>query len=69
MEVQRDLFVRGQKARLLRAGDPSVLARLLSGLVFAYQSLDPAVVSDEPDADERLSLDSLHEIVDGAFRR
>jgi TetR/AcrR family transcriptional regulator len=69
MEIQSDLFARGQKAKELRAGDPSVLARLFSGLVFAYQSLDPVVVSDDPERSERLPLDALHEIIDGAFRR
>jgi TetR/AcrR family transcriptional regulator len=68
MDSQADLFERGQKAKLLRDGDPVVLGRLFSGLIAAYQSLDPAVVSDD-DTGERLSLASLHEIIDGAFRR
>ena len=68
MDSQADLFARGQRADLLRDGDPVVLGRLFSGLIAAYQSLDPAVVSDD-DTGERLSLDSLHEIIDGAFRR
>jgi hypothetical protein len=33
----------------------------------AYQALDPAVVSDDPGAGERLALDELHEIVEHAF--
>jgi hypothetical protein len=44
-----------------------VLARLFSGLMAAYQALDPAVVSDDPDAGERLALDELHEMVEHAF--
>jgi AcrR family transcriptional regulator len=68
MEIQADLFARGQKAKQFRAGDPLVLARLLSGLVAAYQSLDPAVVSDD-DRSERLPLAHLHDIIDGAFSR
>jgi len=68
MTSQADLFARGQKAKLLRDGDPVVLGRLFTGLVVAYQSLDPAVVSDEVTG-ERLSLDALHQIIDGAFRR
>jgi AcrR family transcriptional regulator len=69
MEIQAGIFQRGQKAGELRDGDPFVLARLLSGLISAYQSLDPAVVLGDPGASERLGLDALHEIVDGAFRR
>jgi TetR/AcrR family transcriptional regulator len=69
MAIQADVFVRGQQAGEFRDGDPQVLARLLSGLVATFQLLDPAVVSDDADADERLPLDTLHEIVDGAFRR
>ncbi len=46
-----------------------VLARLFSGMVAAYQSLDPAVMSDDPDPEERLPLADLHEMIDRAFRR
>lgn len=69
MEIQAGVFARGQEAGDLREGDPLVLSRLLSGLVATYQLLDPAVVSDEADPEERLSLERLHEIIDGAFRR
>jgi TetR/AcrR family transcriptional regulator len=68
MELQAGIFARGQKAKEFRDGDPIVLARLLSGLVSAYQSVDPAVVSDD-DTSERLPLRTLHEIIDGAFGR
>jgi AcrR family transcriptional regulator len=68
MEIQAGIFLRGQKAKEFRDGDPFVLARLLSGLVSAYQSLDPAVVSDD-DTSERLPLQALHDIIDGAFAR
>ncbi len=68
MEIQADIFRRGQRRKELRSGDPVVLARLLSGLIFGFQSLDPAVVADG-DASERLPLTALHEIVDGAFAR
>src|SRR5262245_15712293 len=68
METQADLFARGQKTGELRAGDPLVLARLFSGLVSAYQSLDPVVLTGDADAPERLPLRALHEIIDGAFR-
>ncbi|HEX8804355.1 MAG TPA: TetR/AcrR family transcriptional regulator [Acidimicrobiales bacterium] len=68
MEIEADVFRQGQRTGDLRDGDPLVLARLLSGLVATFQLLDPAVVSDDAGAPERLSLDTLHEIVEGAFR-
>jgi AcrR family transcriptional regulator len=67
MRLQAGLFERGQAAGTFRYGDPEVLARLFSGLIAAYQALDPAVVGDDPDADERLPLESLHELVERAF--
>jgi TetR/AcrR family transcriptional regulator len=67
MRRQADLFRRGQATKQLCAGDPDVLARLFSGIVSSYQALDPAVVSDEPGAAERLPLDELHHIVERAF--
>jgi TetR/AcrR family transcriptional regulator len=69
MDIQADVFERGQRRGEIRDGDPYVLARLFSGLVATYQLLDPAIVSDDTDGGERLPLDSLHEIIDGAFRR
>jgi TetR/AcrR family transcriptional regulator len=69
MDIQAGVFERGQRSGEIRDGDPYVLARLFSGLVATYQLLDPAIVSDDADGGERLPLDSLHEIVDGAFRR
>lgn len=67
MRLQASLFERGQAAGVFRPGDPEVLARLFSGLMSAYQALDPAVVSDDPDAGERLALTDLHDIVSSAF--
>lgn len=67
MEVQAGVFRRGQEAGVLRDGDPHVLGRLFSGLVGAFQSTDPRVVADIPDA-ERLPLADLHDIVEQAFR-
>jgi TetR/AcrR family transcriptional regulator len=67
MALQSALFARGQAAGVLRDGDPEVLARLFSGLISAYQAVDPAVVSDDPDASERLGLDGLHALVADAF--
>jgi AcrR family transcriptional regulator len=67
MRLQAALIERGQRAGAFRSGDAEVLARLFSGLMAAYQALDPAVVSDDPGAGERLALDELHEIVEHAF--
>jgi TetR/AcrR family transcriptional regulator len=67
MEIQAGIFRRGQATGVLCAGDPLVLGRLISGLVAAYQSTDPAVVADAPTTDERLPLVGLHGIVDRAF--
>ena len=69
MEIQAGVFARGQETGELRDGDPYVLARMLSGLVATFQLLDPAIVGDGPDGGEGLPLQTLHEIVDGAFRR
>jgi TetR/AcrR family transcriptional regulator len=67
MGLQADMFARGQRDGTFRAGDPQVLARLFSGLISAYQVLDPAVMSDEPAPGERLPLADLHAIVERAF--
>jgi len=67
MRLQADLFRRGQRSGVLHAGDPDVLARLLSGLVSAYQALDPEVVSDERDPGERLPLKDFHVLLDRTF--
>jgi AcrR family transcriptional regulator len=67
MDVQAGIFRRGQAVGVLREGDAGVLGLLLTGLVAAYQSTDPAVVADPPSTDERLPLADLHEIVDRAF--
>jgi len=68
MVLQAALFERGQRAGVFREGDPVVLGRLLSGLVSAYQALDPAVVDDGTEASERFPLNDLHAIVESAFR-
>ena len=67
MRLQAGLFERGQEAGQFRPGDPHVLARLFSGIMSAYQALDPAVVSDEADPGERFPLGDLHDVVTGAF--
>jgi AcrR family transcriptional regulator len=68
MTMHASIFETGQRSGEFRAGDPVVLARLLTGLVSSYQSVDPAVVSDG-DASERLPIATLHDIIDGAFAR
>ena len=67
MRLQADLVARGQEAGQFRPGDPVVLARLFTGLIASYQALDPAVVSDASDGEERLPLDDLHDLIDRAF--
>ena len=67
MGLQAALFRRGQEAGVFRPGDPEVLARLFSGLMSSYQALDPAVISDDPDEDERFPLVELHDLVEAAF--
>jgi AcrR family transcriptional regulator len=67
MELQAGLMARGQAADRFRPGDPVVLARLFTGLIAAYQSLDPAVVSDDPGVVERFPLAELHDLVERAF--
>jgi AcrR family transcriptional regulator len=69
MSLQADLFARGQHAGVLRSGDPLVLSRIFSGMIAAYQEMDPAVTSDDPDAAERLPLDELQELVIRAFSK
>lgn len=67
MALQAALFARGQQAKQFIEGDPWVFGRLLSGLMAAYQALDPLVMSDEPDQAERLSLQAFHDIVTRTF--
>jgi TetR/AcrR family transcriptional regulator len=67
MDLQAALFRRGQETGRFRDGDPHVLARLFSGLMSSYQALDPAVVSDDPDAAERFPLEELRRLVRAAF--
>ena len=69
MRLQAELFGRGQAAGAFRPGDPEVLSRLFSGVISAYQALDPAVVSDDDGAVERLPLDDLHDLVARVRRR
>jgi TetR/AcrR family transcriptional regulator len=68
MELTARLFAEGQATGELCRGEPAVLARLLSGIVSAYQATDPSITSDDPNAAEPLPLEELQEIVDRAFR-
>jgi len=67
MELQSVLFAAGQTTGEFRAGDATVLAHLFSGLMAAYQSVDPSIMSDGTDTGERLSLPELHQLVARAF--
>lgn len=69
MRLQAAVIERGQRQGFLRLGDPEVMARLFSGLISAYQALDPQVVDPGPKARERYPLGQLHEMVAAAFAR
>ena len=60
MRLQGAIFERGQREGVFRPGDPHSLASILSGMVFSYQVLDTE--------DGRLPLESLHQLIQGAFR-
>jgi TetR/AcrR family transcriptional regulator len=63
--LQADLVVAGQNAGEIRAGSPTVLARLFSGLVSAYQTTE--LEGDDEPAGTPVSL--LHDVLDGALAR
>jgi len=67
MAIHSEVFARGQREGVLCDGDPEVLARLLSGLVSAFHSVDALVLGAGSTAAEQFPLASLHEMVDGAF--
>jgi TetR/AcrR family transcriptional regulator len=66
MALQAGLIAEGQAAGQLRGGEPEVLARLFSGMVSAFQAMDPAVVGETSGAG--LPVEDLHAMVDAAFR-
>ena len=66
LALHAGVFERGGAAGVLRGGSPSALARLLSGMVLAFQSIDPAGAASGRDG-AGLELEELHELVDGAF--
>lgn len=67
MRLQAAVIERGQRQGFFRLGDPEVMARLFSGLISAYQALDPQVVDGNPKAHERYPLGQLHEMIEAAF--
>jgi len=67
MQLQTDLFAAGQQTNEFCPGTPSVLARLLSGLVAAFQAVDQSVMSDDPAALEHMSDEEFHSLVDRTF--
>jgi TetR/AcrR family transcriptional regulator len=67
MRLQSDLFAAGQATGEFRDGDATVLAHLFSGLMAAYQSVDPSIMSDGTGTGARLSLRELHQMVARAF--
>ena len=69
MHLEAELIRSGQADGTFRPGDPEALARLFSGLMGAFQALDPAVMSDDPDAAERFSVDELHDAGRGDLHR
>ena len=80
MQVQAEVFRRGQQAGELREGDAYVLARLMSGMVATFQLLDPAIGApgspgaaeasgNGGPAGEGMPLEDFLDIVADAFRR
>lgn len=69
MTLQAKLFRDGQEAGALRDGDPEVMAFLFSGLVSAYQTVDPVVATGGGTDEERMAVAEFLAIIDGAFAR
>lgn len=68
LQRQHDLFAEGQATGQFHDGEPTVLARMLSGLVSAFQAVDPTVMTDEP-APEAMSVDDFVTLVLRTFVR
>lgn len=62
MDMQADLFRRGQRSGVLREGDPELLARMFSGLVTAFQATELS-----GDVDRELPLPTLTGAIRAAF--
>jgi TetR/AcrR family transcriptional regulator len=65
MGLQSDLFRRGRQSGALVDGPPTVLAEVFSGIILAFQSHDPEVVSGQ--VAEVWDLAQLHEMLDRTF--
>ena len=59
IDVETDLFERGQADGTIRAGDPRGLARMFSAMVSAYHALDPAVTDGEDNLDGEVFIDTV----------
>jgi AcrR family transcriptional regulator len=66
MDLEADLFARGQAAGQFRDGAPHVLSLLFSNLISAYQATDPEIMGSDVDG-EPLPLAALHDLVEAAF--
>lgn len=64
LDMQADLFRRGQHEGVLRDGEPQLLARMFSGLVSAFQATELAMAEPSP---APLPLSVLLEAVEAAF--
>nr|MDT0663585.1 TetR/AcrR family transcriptional regulator [Micromonospora sp. DSM 115978] len=59
IDVETDLFRRGQADGTIRGGDPRGLARMFSAMVSAYHALDPAVTDGEDNLDDEVFIDTV----------
>jgi AcrR family transcriptional regulator len=64
MDMQANLFRRGQRAGVLRDGDPRLLARMFSGLVTAFQASE---LSEDDHRDREMPLSILTDAIRAAF--
>ncbi len=64
IDIEAELFARGQADGTIRAGDPRSLARLFSTMVAAYHSLDPVV---SPGGTDHLADEDFLDCVSRAF--
>lgn len=69
MEMQADLFRRGEATGELHPGAPRVLAEIFSGIILAFQSHDPAVLGEGAPGGGELTLEDLHDLLDRTFVR
>lgn len=63
IDIEAELFADGQRAGVLREGDPRALARLFSSLVTAFHDMDPDI-GDDPAA---LDVDAFLAFIVRAF--